>query len=416
MYHPSKKKQKIFNDPVYGFITIPYELAFDLINHPYFQRLRHISQLGLSNIVYPSALHTRFSHAIGAMHLMTLALETLQAKGHEITEEEAEAVTIAILLHDIGHGPFSHALEFSLVDDVNHEFISSLFMERLNKVFNGKLTLAINIFTNKYHKCFLHQLISGELDVDRLDYLKRDSFFTGVQEGIVGYERIISMLNVANNQLVVDNKGLYALEKFITARRIMYWQVYMHKTVVSAQNLLINILKRAKELSKKGEKLFATTAFNKFLYNKFTKKDFLTDTSVLDTYSAIDDFDVFSAIKTWTTHHDIILSKLSSNLINRKLYKIKIQNEPIDNDVIKKINAIVQTDYNLKKDCLDYFVFTGTLRNEAYSTTGDRIKILFSDDKLLDIADASDNLNFDALFSTVEKYYICYPNEMAVLI
>ncbi len=282
-------KLKIFNDPIYGFVSIPYEIIYDLIDHPYFQRLRRIKQLGLTNLVYPGALHTRFHHAMGAMHLMTEAIEVLRAKGNEITDEEAKGVTIAILLHDIGHGPFSHALEHSIVNHITHEDISELFMNSLNEEFKGELSLAIRIFNNKYEKKFLHQLVSSQLDMDRLDYLKRDSFFTGVSEGVVSSDRIIKMLNVKNDELAVEAKGIYSIEKFIIARRLMYWQVYLHKTVISAESLLVNILKRAKELAEKQEELFCTPALKVFLYNKFSKNDFKTKPELLDSFAHLDD-------------------------------------------------------------------------------------------------------------------------------
>ncbi|MES1224106.1 MAG: HD domain-containing protein, partial [Bacteroidota bacterium] len=304
----SVNKRKIFNDPIYGFITIPNELIFDLIEHPYFQRLRRIKQLGLTALVYPGALHTRFHHAMGAMYLMTQAIDVLRAKGVEITAEEAEGVTAAVLLHDIGHGPFSHALESSLVNDVSHEQLSEIFMDKLNAELKGKLSLAIRIFRNEYSKKFLHQLVSSQLDMDRLDYLKRDSFFTGVSEGIISSDRIIAMLAVANDSLAIEAKGIYSIEKFIIARRLMYWQVYLHKTVLSAEHLLVNILSRAKELSANGEELFATPALQVFLKNNFSKTDFTANETVLSAFAELDDNDIFTSIKVWKDADDPILA------------------------------------------------------------------------------------------------------------
>lgn len=407
------RKEKIFNDPVYGFINIPNELAFSLINHPYFQRLRHISQLGLSSLVYPCAQHTRFSHAIGAMHLMTLAIDVLRSKGNDITAEEAEAVITAILLHDIGHGPFSHSLEYSIVEGISHEFISSLFMNRLNEYFKGDITLAIEIFNNRYYKKFLHQLITSELDVDRLDYLKRDSFYTGVHEGAISFKRIILMLNVVNNELVVEEKGLASLEKFITARRFMYWQVYLHKTVVSAQQLLINILKKAKELSRNHGNIFTTPALSYFLSNQITKENFLTSEETFNCFSMLDDFDINYSVKLCTTHPDKVLSILSQNLLRRNLYKIEIQNEPFNKNIVELHKDEVKLRLSLNEKEIDYFVFTGNLRNEAYNSNGDKIKILLRNGSLVDMENTSDNINIKALSKPVEKYYLCCPKELS---
>ncbi|HEY0245449.1 MAG TPA: HD domain-containing protein, partial [Mucilaginibacter sp.] len=295
-------KKKIINDPVYGFITIPTELVFDLIEHPYFQRLRYIKQLGMTHLVYPGALHTRFHHALGTMHLMSMAVETLCNKGHIITPEEQEAVTIAILLHDIGHGPFSHALEKTIVQGISHEDISELLMDRLNHTFNGRLTMAIEIFNNTYPKRFLHQLVSSQLDMDRMDYLNRDSFFTGVSEGVISSDRIIKMLNVANDYIVVEKKGIYSIEKFLIARRLMYWQVYLHKTVVAGEQLLGKILKRARELALRGEKLFSTPALNHFLVNNISKDMFMQQEQHLKTFTCLDDTDIMAAVKVWMNH------------------------------------------------------------------------------------------------------------------
>jgi HD superfamily phosphohydrolase len=405
-------KRKIINDPIYGFVTIPNELIYDLLNHPYFQRLRRIKQLGLTNLVYPGALHTRFHHAIGAMHLMQEAVLTLRQKDIAITDEEEQAVLIAILLHDIGHGPFSHALEHSIVKGVNHETLSSLFMDKLNEEFKGKLSLAIKIFNDKYKKDFLHQLVSSQLDMDRLDYLKRDSFFTGVSEGVISSDRIIKMLNVVKNELVVENKAIYSIEKFLIARRLMYWQVYLHKTVLSAETLLVNILKRAKELSAKGKELFGTPALLLFLKNNFTEKDFKKDAVLLDKFSKLDDNDIMASIKVWVDNDDKILSKLCANLLDRKLYKIEIQNNAIDNAFKNKLIKKVCDQYKITPQEAGYFVFTDTVNNSAYNATNFKINILMSNGKLVDVAEASDQLNLQSLSKTVTKHFICYPKDI----
>lgn len=402
-------KLKIFNDPIYGFVSLPYEIIFDLIDHPYFQRLRRIKQLGLTNLVYPGALHTRFHHAMGAMHLMGQAIDVIRSKGHEITEEEAKAVTIAILLHDIGHGPFSHALEHSIVSNVTHEDISELFMSRLNTEFNGQLTLAISIFQNKYKKKFLNQLVSSQLDMDRLDYLNRDSFFTGVSEGVVSSDRIIKMLNVVNDQLAIEAKGIYSIEKFIIARRLMYWQVYLHKTVLSAESLLVNILKRAKELAEKKADLFCTPALRSFLYNKYSEKDFKTNPTLLDIFSKLDDNDIMTSIKVWTSHSDTVLSSLCKQLVDRKLFKVELQNQAFKEEKIKLIKQNIKKRLKLKDKEVNYFVFTGIVSNDAYRSDKIRINILFKDGSVSDIADASDQLSIDVLAKTVKKHYLCSP-------
>ncbi len=402
-------KLKIFNDPIYGFVSIPFEIIYDLIDHPYFQRLRRIKQLGLTNLVYPGALHTRFHHAMGAMHLMSEAIDVLRAKGNEITDEEAKGVTIAILLHDIGHGPFSHALEHSIVNNVTHEDISELFMNRLNKEFGGELTLAIKIFNNKYKKKFLHQLVSSQLDMDRLDYLKRDSFFTGVSEGVVSSDRIIKMLNVKNDELAVEAKGIYSIEKFIIARRLMYWQVYLHKTVISAESLLVNILKRAKELAERKVELFCTPALRVFLYDKFSKAEFKTNPSLLDSFALLDDYDIMASVKVWMTHDDDVLAMLCSNLLNRNLFKIELRNNPFKQAEIEKEKERIKKEYHLKKNEVNYFVFSGNIQNDAYRADKIRINILSKDGKIMDITDASDQLNIKVLAKTIKKYYLCSP-------
>ncbi len=407
-------KRKIINDPIYGFVTLPDDFIYELINHPYFQRLRHIKQLGLTNLVYPGALHTRFHHAIGAMYLMTEAISVLQAKQIQITEEETQATTIAILLHDIGHGPFSHALEHTIVKGINHEDISELLMQQLNKQYKGKLSLAIKIFNNQYKKKFLHQLVSSQLDMDRLDYLRRDSFFTGVSEGVISSDRIIKMLNVKNDELVIEEKGIYSIEKFIIARRLMYWQVYLHKTVVSAENLLVNILVRAKQLAAKGVDLFATPALSVFLKNNFSKKDFITRPDLLDNFASLDDYDIFTSVKVWAKHKDKILSMLCSNLVNRKLFRIELKREKIELSSKKELIKMCMKQYKFTKKEASFFVVSGEVENSAYRTDNLKINILMNSGKVIDIAEAGDQLNVEVLSKTVKKYFICYPKDLII--
>jgi uncharacterized protein len=404
-------KLKIFNDPVYGFVHIPFELIYDLIEHPYFQRLRRIKQLGMTHLVYPGALHTRFHHAMGAMHLMGQAIEIIRNKGQEITEDEAQAVTVAVLLHDIGHGPFSHALENSIVHGISHEHISALFMDRLNDHFEGKLTLALKIFRNEYSKKFLHQLVSSQLDVDRLDYLKRDSFFTGVSEGVISSDRIIKMFNVVDDQLVVEAKGIYSIEKFIIARRLMYWQVYLHKTVLAAENLLVKVLKRAKDLAEQNRDLFCTPALREFLYNKHDINSFLNNAEVLETFAKLDDYDIFTAVKVWEEHPDRVLSMLSSNLVNRRLYKTDIRKEPVSEEYMEEMKERFVESTGFTKEEADYFIFSDSISNNAYNPGSDRINILYKDNVITDIAEAADQLNISALSTPVKKYFVCYPKK-----
>ena len=408
-------KKKIFNDPVYGFVSVPYEIIFDLIEHPYFQRLRNIKQLGLTHLVYPGALHTRFHHALGAMHLMGIALETLRNKGIEISEDEAKAVTIAILLHDIGHGPFSHALESCIVPSIQHEDLSILLMKRLDVEFKGALTLAIEIFENKYSKKFLHQLVSSQLDMDRMDYLNRDSFYTGVSEGVIGFDRILKMIYVIDDQLVIEEKGIYSIEKFLIARRLMYWQVYYHKTVISAEQLLVKILKRAKEISVQGHQLFASPAFSFLLKNNPTADDFKGDVRYLDAFANIDDHDIYSAIKVWVDDADPILAKLCSELINRRLYSIEIQNDDISAEYVDQKTEELMKKWDLGDEAKPYFVFTGIINNNAYNPDGGKILILTKGKGLQDIAISSDGLNLEALSKNVVKHFICYPKYNRVL-
>lgn len=407
-------KKKIFNDPIYGFITIPNDLVFDLIEHPYFQRLRRIKQLGLTQLVYPGALHTRFHHAMGAMHLMTRAIEVLRSKGQEITENEALGAQIAILLHDIGHGPFSHSLEYSIVKNVTHEDISAFFMDKLNQEFDGELSTALQIFRNEYPKKFLFQLVSSQLDVDRLDYLKRDSFYTGVSEGVISTDRIISMLNVKDDELCIEAKGIYSVEKFIIARRLMYWQVYLHKTVLSAENLIANTLKRAKEIAQAGGELFCTPALRFFLYNDFGKKDFLENPEVLENFALLDDFDITTSVKVWQNHDDKVLSILCKGIINRKLYKIELRNSPISETEIEEKRKEVLNFHTFNGKELSYLVFSGEIANNAYSPKKDKIHLLYKDGSTKDIAKAADQLNITMLSQAVTKYYFCYPKNPLV--
>jgi uncharacterized protein len=405
-------KKKIINDPVYGFITIPSELVFDLIQHPYFQRLRYIKQLGMTHLVYPGALHTRFHHALGAMHLMGLALETIKSKGQAISFEEEQAVTIAILLHDIGHGPFSHALEHTIVDGVSHEHISTLLMDNLNREFDGKLGLALEIFNNRYHKKFLYQLVSGQLDLDRMDYLNRDSFFTGVSEGVISFDRIIKMLDVVDDQLVVEEKGIYSIEKFLIARRLMYWQVYLHKTVIAAEQMLVKILERAKELSHEGRNLFASPCFSYFLKNSISMEDFKNNPLNIERFTKLDDNDIFTSIKVWVNDEDLILSTLCTHLIDRNLYQVEISNEPPSIERINNLADKVTDEYEISDDDTSYFVFTDTIKNKAYSVGDGSVKILMKDGSIQDIAGASDYSNLEALAKTVQKYILCYVKEL----
>lgn len=412
MQSTSFNKKKIINDPVYGFVTIPNAFLFDLIEHPYFQRLRRIKQLGLTNLVYPGARHTRFQHALGALHLMTLAIDVLRAKGHEITEEEAQGAFIAILLHDIGHGPFSHTLEHCLVQGLSHEDISDLFIRRLNAQFDNKLSMAIEIFNNTYPKHFLHQLVSSQLDMDRLDYLKRDSFYTGVSEGSISTDRIIKMLNVVDDNLVVESKGIYSIENFIISRRLMYWQVYLHKTSVSADNLLIKILSRAKAIAEQGEQVFASPALQTFLYGKCTKELFEKQPELLDTFAELDDTDIISSIKVWSKHSDPVLSTLSSNLINRKLPAIELQNEAFDASYMEELKAKAISRMGISNDVIDYHVYTDVIASNIYNPQLDRINILFKNNVIKDIAESSDQLNIGVLSKTITKYFLCYPKEI----
>ena len=405
-------KKKIINDPVYGFISIPTELIFDLIEHPYFQRLRYIKQVGMTHLVYPGALHTRFHHALGAMHLMGMAIETLRNKGHAISDDEEEAVTIAILLHDIGHGPFSHALEDSIVDQISHEDISTMIMQRLNQQFEGKLDMAINIFEDKYPRRFLHQLVSSQLDMDRMDYLNRDSFFTGVSEGVISSDRIIKMLTVVNDQVVVEEKGIYSIEKFLIARRLMYWQVYLHKTVIAAEQLLVQVLRRSRELAVNGEEVFTTPALSKFLKKAISRDAFMGEDHYLESFASLDDTDIMAAVKMWAMHPDFVLSKLCTDLVQRNLYKVDITNQPPDKKLIADLTKKAMNKYGINEHDAGYFVFEDTIRNNAYKPGDGDIQILMKDGTVKDITAASDNSNLKALAGTVKKYILCYKKEL----
>jgi HD superfamily phosphohydrolase len=405
-------KKKIINDPVYGFISIPTELIFDLIEHPYFQRLRYIKQLGMTHLVYPGALHTRFHHAIGAMYLMDTAIETLRNKGHNISDEEEEAVTIAILLHDIGHGPFSHALERTIIEGIDHEDISSMLMSKLNEQFDGRLAMAISIFNNTFPRKFLHQLVSSQLDMDRLDYLNRDSFFTGVSEGVISSERIIKMLNVKDDHIVVDAKGIYSIEKFLIARRLMYWQVYLHKTVIAGEELLVKIFKRCRELTLKGEDLFATPALKHFIKGGISRDAFMNQDHHLETFASLDDTDIMAAVKVWAGHTDFILSTLSQNLVQRKLYHVDISNKRPDKEFVNSLIKKAMKKYSISEHDAGYFVFTTSIRNNAYTAGDGNIGILMKDGHVHDITTASDNSNLEALAKTVKKYILCYSKNL----
>lgn len=408
-------KNKIVNDPVHGFIHIPSGISYELVEHSFFQRLRRIKQLGLTFLVFPGAFHNRFQHALGATHLMSLAIETIRSKGHVITQAEEEGVYAAILLHDIGHGPFSHALEYSIVDGITHEQISELFMKRLNHQFEGELSVAIKIFRNEYPKHFLNQLVSSQLDMDRLDYLRRDSFFSGVTEGVVGSTRIIKMLDVRNDQLVVEAKGIYSIEKFLIARRLMYWQVYLHKTVIAAEEMMVHILKRAKYLAERGDELFATPSLSYFLYNKVGKLEFenpnavLNGRSALEIFADLDDDDIMVSIKVWSNHSDKVLSYLCKCIRDRQLFKIEIQKTAFTEEYIDQVKKNVKNYFGCSNHALDFLVISNSISNNAYSANDDRIIILYKDGTQCDISEASDMLDASVLSKTVKKYYLCYP-------
>jgi HD superfamily phosphohydrolase len=404
-------KLKIFNDPIYGFITLPNPSIYDLVQHPYFQRLRRISQMGLSYLVYPGAHHTRFHHALGCMHLMQKAVEVLRFKEIAISKEEEQALYIAILLHDIGHGPFSHAMEHSIVENVNHEAISLLFMDKLNDEFNGQLSLAIQIFKGEYDRKFMLQLISSQLDMDRMDYLKRDSFFTGVAEGNINSDRLIQMMNVVDDVLVIEEKGIYSVEKFLMARRLMYWQAYLHKTSLVAELMLMKILKRAKELTQKGIELPCSEPLLYFLQHKVEPETF--DAATLDKFAQLDDFDIISALKSWQNNEDVILSSLSRRIINRDLLKVKLSADKFSADETNRLIDIFAKENNISREDAKYFIFKGKIKNQAYSMDVEPIHILRKDKTIEDVIEASDQLNLKALSKPVTKYYICFPKQLA---
>lgn len=401
-------KRKIINDPVYGFITISFDLLFDLIEHPIFQRLRRIKQLGLTHYVYPGALHTRFHHALGAMHLMQQAVKVLRQKGVDISVEEEQAVIIAILLHDVGHGPFSHTLEHTIMN-IHHEELSVFLMEVLNEEFEGKLDLAIKIFKKEYHKKFLYQLVSSQLDMDRMDYLNRDSFFTGVAEGVIGYDRIIKMLSVVDNELVVEEKGIYSIEKFLIARRIMYWQVYLHRTVLSGEQMLIRALKRAKFLLQNGQNVFASDSLHYFMKQSILEQDLASNRNeILNHYSQLDDVDIMSGLKKWCSHEDKVLAFISKGLVNRRLFRIEIQEVPFESSKVQQLRNDVRKALNneVSDEDLNYLVFTGSESNRTYSKGKQEIKVSFKNGEVLPISEVTD---FEISPKSTTKYYICYP-------
>ena len=399
---------KILNDPIYGFITVPHPQVLALIDHPWFQRLRYIKQLGLSHLVYPGALHTRFHHALGAMHLMGLAIDVLRSKGQAITEEEALGASIAILLHDVGHGPVSHALEHSLVEGISHEEVSALVMDALNTEFGGALDLGIRIFRDQYPKRALHQLVSSQLDVDRIDYLNRDSFYTGVSEGVIGGERIIKMLDIVDDRLVVEEKAIYSIEKFLVARRLMYWQVYLHKTVISCELMLVEALRRAKQLAMQGTGVFASPALLQFLTANHDRSSF-NDPAILQDFLRLDDHDVMGAVKVWAQHPDKVLSAVCDDLVHRRTYRIRLQDRPWEPERIARIKAAAAKHTGCAPEQADHFVLTGRVVNNAYDPSKDRIDLHYKDGSLRDIAAASDNHGILALSRPVEKWYLAFP-------
>ncbi len=399
---------KILNDPIYGFITVPHPVVQRLIDHPWFQRLRYIKQLGLGHLVYPGALHTRFHHALGAMQLMGEAIATLRGKGHVITDDEALGASIAILLHDVGHGPFSHALEHSLVEGIGHEAVSALVMDTLNTEFDGALECGITIFRDQYPKRFLHQLVSSQLDVDRIDYLNRDSFYTGVSEGVIGGERIIKMLQVVDDRLVVEEKAIYSIEKFLVARRLMYWQVYLHKTVVACEMMLVETLRRAKQLAIRGDEVFTSPALLRFLSTRHDRASF-NDPAVLADFLKLDDHDIMGAVKVWCDHHDTVLARLATDLVHRHNLKIRLQDAPWDTSQIDDFREQVARKLGITLADASHFVITGSIVNNAYDPTNDRIELRYKDGTLRDIAEASDNLGIAALSKPVEKWYLAWP-------
>lgn len=404
-------KRKIFNDPIYGFITIPSDFIFEIVQHPYFQRLRRIKQLGMAELVYPGAFHSRFQHALGAMHLMNEALNTLQSKGLMIMEVEREAALVAILLHDIGHGPFSHVLEYAILKNVNHEAISELLMEDLNRQFDGKLTLAIEMFRGTYDRSFFHQLISSQLDMDRMDYLNRDSFYTGVVEGNIGAERIIKMLHVVDNQLVVEEKGLLSVENFLVARRLMYWQVYLHKTSICSETMVLKIFERVKDLLQEGVSVEIPTHLSVFFERNIKKEDFKSDAELLQHFVSLDDVDIWYALKSWQGHQDVVLANLSKNIIQRNLFKIKIDVDLKTEEIHSEISRNL-IEKNIPKELLKYFFKVSQISNSGYASQQANIKILMKNGNILDVSEASDLPTIKAMSNIVKKNYICYANDV----
>lgn len=405
-------KKKIFNDPVYGFVTIPSNLIFDIIEHPYFQRLRRIKQLGLTDLVYPGALHTRFHHALGAMHLMGTALDNLRSKGHEISEYEYQSMLIAILLHDIGHGPFSHALEYCLLPGIKHEHLSVILMDYFNREFNGELSLAIEIFNDRYERKFFHDLISSQLDIDRLDYLKRDSFFTGVSEGTIGANRIIKMLDIKNDHIVVEEKAIYSIENFLNARRLMYWQVYLHKTTVSAEKMIIQIIRRAKDLKDLGVFHYSSPSLKPFLENDISLEVFKTDPEILQAFATLDDYDIWGSVKVWSGHKDKVLSRLSNMLLERKLFRVILSNTEPEPDQLQELGKKIHRQYNINPESVNYFLVHGIMSNAAYLAGGPNINILMKSGEIIDVAQASDLPNIKAMSKIVKKNYLCFPKDV----
>jgi HD superfamily phosphohydrolase len=410
-----KNKKKIINDPVHGFVNIPSDFIYDIIEHPYLQRLRRIKQLGLTDYVYPGATHSRFQHTVGALHLMMLAIESLRYKGIEITGDEEEAVLAAILLHDIGHGPFSHALEESLISGISHEYISQLLMNKLNTIFSNRLDLAIEIFNDRYSKKFLHQLVSSQLDMDRLDYIKRDSFFTGVTEGTIGTDRIIKMLNVINDALVIEKKGIYSVEKFLISRRLMYWQVYFHKTVIASENLMVKMLQRAKQVAAFDPHLFATPALSFFLFNHVNSESLIQNPEeVIQYFLKLDDSDIIVSAKEWTGSNDKVLSILAKNLINRNLPRVIIGDQKTEINILENIAMQIQNSYGVSKEQTSSFLFQGEISNNAFSSSDDMIQILLNNNQTKDISEISDILNVPYLQKSEKKYFICFPKDCGV--
>jgi len=408
------KSGKIINDPVHGFITLPPGLILDLIDHPFFQRLRRIRQLGLTELVYPGANHTRFHHALGAMHLMGLALETLREKGNVVSEEEEEAAKIAVLMHDIGHGPFSHALESSILQDVPHEQLSLFFMERLNFQFGNRLRLAIQMFRGEYARPFFHQLISGQLDLDRMDYLRRDCFFTGVAEGAISADRLLKMIDVHEEELVVEEKAIYSVENFLSSRRLMYWQVYLHKTTVSAEEMLIQLMRRARQLILTGMQLGMPVALRPFFERHFGREDFVTSDANLNAFSMLDDHDIWYCIKTWASHPDFVLSFLARGLMDRRLLKVSISSEPILSDRLRELQQEYSAELGIKEEEAAFLVFEKEVTNSAYISGGNSIKVMFRDGRICDVAEATDLPNIRAMSAQVKKYIVCQPKPISL--